>query len=298
MTRIATRPCHMPVAVVLLAILCAPSALLANQPLDLRVETAVTADNNVSRSRGAGNRLSDVSYGINIGKSHIIPLSEHTRLSLLGSVGAERFIRYTGLSKVFAGVNAEFQYRPSAEFDAPTFGVFGRGTAEQYESSLRDGYRYSVGARVLQPLATKLDLFAAVAYNVRDGKSRVFDNKEYSARVNFDYSLAAKGTLYGGGEIRRGDIVSTARPAPRFLDVAEAVIRDDAFTDTVRQAYRLRATTLIATVGYNLALQTDHSLDFSLQWVRSSSLARPSFPGADVIRYYGAQAGIAYLVRF
>ena len=298
MTCIATCPCQIPVAVVLLAILCAPGALLANEPLELRVEMAVTADNNVSRSRGTGNKLADVSYGINIGKSQIIPLSEHTRLSLLGSAGAERFIRYTGLSKVFAGVNGEIQYRPSAEFDAPTFGVFGRGTAEQYQSSLRDGHRYSVGARVLQPLGTELDLFAAVAYNVRDGKSRVFDNKDYSARVNIDYSVAAKGTLYVGGEIRRGDIVSTARPAPRYLNVAEASIRDDAFTDTVRQAYRLRAITLIATFGYNLALQTDHSLDISLQWVRSSSLARPSFPGADVIRYYDAQAGIAYLVRF
>lgn len=284
--------------VVLLGILCAPAALLADEPLGLRVEAAVISDNNVSRSRGAGDKLSDVFYGINIAKSHIVPLSEHTRLSLLGSAGAEKFNRHTGLSRVFAGVDGEFQYRPSGEFDAPTFGVFGGGTVEQYESDLRDGYRYTIGARVLQPLSTELDLFAALAYHVRDGKSRVFDNKDYSARLNLDYSLTAKGTLYVGGEFRRGDIVSTARPALSYSDVAEAVVRDDAFSDTVRQAYRLRANTLIATFGYNVGLQAGHSLDLWLRWVRSRSLARPSFPGADVIRYYDAQAGIAYLVRF
>ena len=285
------------IAIALLSILCTPPALFADEPLDIRVEAAVTSDNNVSRSRGA-DKLSDVSYGINVATSRNIALSSNTRLALQGSAGVERFTRYTGLSKVYAGFNGEFQYRRSADFDAPTFGLFARGTLERYESNLRDGYRYSAGARVLQPISTQLDLFAAVAYNVRDGKSTVFDNKDYSARMNLDYSLTSKSTLYAGGEFRRGDIVSTAQPALRYLDVAEAVVRDDAFTDGVRQAYRLRAATLIASLGYNLALQADHSLDLSLRWVRSTTLARPGFANAEVIRYYDVQAGVAYLFRF
>ena len=282
----------------MLPLFCLPGALLAEEPLDLRVQASVTSDNNVTRSRGDGDKLSDVSYGISASTVRNFPLTSNARLSVRGSAGAERFARYTGLSKLEAGIKGEVQYRPSADFDAPTFGIFAGGKVERYESTLRDGYRYSVGARVLQPLTTRLDLFAAVAHDMRDGKSTVFDNKDYSARLNLDYSVSQKATLYAGGEFRRGDIVSTARPALRYLDVADAVVRDDAFTDTPRQAYRLRATTVIATLGYNLALQPDHSLDLSLRWIRSTSLARPGWANAEAIRYYDVQAGIAYLVRF
>lgn len=271
--------------------------LRAEDSPGLNVEAAVTADSNVTRSRGA-DKLSDVALGVSLAKAHLLPLSANTRLAVLATAGAERFGRFSGLSRAYLGVNGEFQYRPSGEFDAPTFGVFVDSRLERYQSTLRDGYRYSLGARVLQPLSTELDLFAAVAYNVRDGKSRVFDNKEYAIRFNLDYAVGAKGTLYGGGELRRGDIVSTARPALDYVDVADAIVRDDVFTDTVRQSYRLRANTRLATVGYNLGLESGHSLDVSLRWVRSTSLARPSYPGAEAIRYYDAQVGIAYLIRF
>jgi hypothetical protein len=267
------------------------------EPLGLRVEATATADNNVTRSKGA-DKLGDTALGVGVSKSLVVPLSEYVRLTVLGTAGADRFSKYSGLSKVYAGANAEFQYRPSGEFDAPTFGVFADGRTEQYQSKLRDGYRYSVGARVLQPLSTSLDLFAAVAYNWRDGKSAVFDDKDYSIRFNLDYAVGAGGTLYGGGEFRRGDIVSTAKPALAYLDVADATVRDDVFTDPLRISYRLRANTVSAAAGYNLALKAGHSIDVSLRWVRSTSLDRPTYPGADLIRYYDVQAGIAYLVAF
>jgi len=279
------------------ALLGGSGALHADDSLGLRVEATATADNNVTRSKGA-DKLSDKSLGVGVSKSFVVPVSEYTRLSVLGTVGLERFARYAGLSKAYAGVNGEFQIRPSRDFDAPTFGLFADGRREQYRSNLRDGYRYSAGARVLQPLSTQLDLFAAVAYNWRDGKSTVFDDKDYSIRVNLDYAAGGGGTLYGGGEFRRGDTVSTAKPALAYLDVANAIVRDDVFTDPARVSYRLRAKTIIATVGYNLPLKAGHSIDLSLRGVRSTALERPTIPGAGVIRYYDVQVGIAYLVGF
>ena len=161
-----------------IALLGAPCALHAEDSLGLRVEGTVSADSNVTRSRGA-DKLSDIAYGISVAKTYMVPLSANTRLTVLGTAGMERFDRYHGLSRIYLDVNGEIQYRSSGEFDAPTFGVFLRSTVEQYQSRLRDGYRHSLGARVLQPLSTELDLFAAVARNVRDGKSTVFDNRDY-----------------------------------------------------------------------------------------------------------------------
>lgn len=273
--------------------------LLADEAeaLDIRVEGSVTYDNNIARSRGTGNVLSDVIYNINAGKNFIFPLTENVRATVLGTAGYEGFSRYSGLSRFFLGVEGELQYRPSGEFAAPTFGLFGRSAVDFYDSDLRDGYRYTVGGRVLQPLTDKVDLFAALAYNVRDGKSKVFDNKDFSARLNLDYSLSAKGTLYFGAEYRRGQTVSSARPELAFVDVAEAIVLDDAFNDG-RAAYRLKAKTWIATLGYSLGLQEDQSLDFSVRWVQSTAISRPTFPGAGIVRYYDTQATVAYLIRF
>jgi hypothetical protein len=284
-------------ATLCLGLASAPPALFADEALDIRVEASVTYDSNIARSRGAGNVLSDVIYNLNAGKNFVFPLDDHMRLTVLGNAGYEAFNRYSRLSRFFLGVEGELQYRPSGEFAAPTFGLFGRAAVDFYESDLRDGYRYTVGGRVLQPLTDRVDVFGALAYNVRDGKSKVFDDKEYSARLNLDYSLSAKGTLYFGAEYRRGQTVSSARPELAFVDVAEAIVLDDAFKDG-RGAYRLKAKTWIATLGYSHGLQEDQSLDFSVRWIQSTALSRPTFAGAGIVRYYDTQATVAYLIRF
>ena len=284
-------------AAVCLSALFASPSLLAAEPLDVRVEASVTHDSNITRSRGAENVLSDVIYNLNAGKSYLVPLSENARLSLLGTAGVEAFHRYRRLSRLFLGVEAELQYRPSAEFAAPTFGLFGRAAVDFYDSRLRDGHRHSVGGRVLQPLTDRLDLFAALAHNVRNAEGSPFDNKENSGRLNLDYSLSEKGTLYLGGEYRHGQIASTnlSNPAPGAVEVQE---RDDAFSNPDRTAYRLKARTGIVTIGYSHGLASDRSLDFSIRRVRSTVLPLGGVPLAETIRYYDTQATVAFLIRF
>jgi hypothetical protein len=286
------------VAALCLGVSCAPSALLADEALDVRVEASVTADNNITRSRGAGNKLGDTIYNLNVGKGGVFPLGQHTRLTLLGTAGLEAFGRHSGLSRAFLGVQGELQYRSSGEFDAPTFGIFGRAAADFYESRLRDGYRYSAGVRMLQPLTDRIEASGALACNVRDGRDSVFDNKDYSAKLNFDYAVSSRGALYLSGEYRRGQTVTTARSDPA-ANVIEAEVRDDAFSDVARQAYRLKAKTEIATLGYSHGLGGDQSVDLSLRWVRSTVLPQPgSVGGGETIRYYDTQVTAAYLIRF
>jgi hypothetical protein len=265
--------------------------------LGVLIDAGVRADNNVSRSRG-DDRLSDTIWLFTATKSHVIPLTPQTRISLSGLAGAERFTRYDGLSQVFAGLQGEFQYRASGEFSAPTWGIYGRAVAEAYESRLRDGYRYTAGVRVLQPLTDRIDLLGALTYNRRDGRSKVFDGDDYSARFNLDYAVSGKSTFYLGGEYRRGDAVSSAPQELDYVDIAQASVLDDAFPNSGRWAYRFKARTEIATLGYNLGLDEDQSLDFTLRWARSTALDRPTYAGANSVRYSDRQAGVAYLIRF
>ena len=266
-------------------------------PLDYRVEASAMYDTNIVRSRGPGNVLSDHMYNVNGVASLVHPLTENMRLKALGTAGYEAFSRYSRLSRFFLSAEGELQYRSSGEFAAPTFGLFGRAAVDFYDSTLRDGYRYTIEARVLQPLTDLVDVFGAIGYNIRDAKTKVFDLKDWSARVNFDYALAQKSTLYLGLEYRYGQSASSALPELAFVDIAQAIVRDDAFDDG-RGAYRLKARTGIVTLGFSHGLQEDQSLDLSLRWVQSTALDKPTFPGAGTIRYHDVQASVAYLIRF
>jgi hypothetical protein len=286
---------------VLLGALCSPAALLADESLDVRIEATFTADNNVTRAHAAADKLSDRSFGVTLNKSFEFPIpdSPHTRLLVSGSLGSETFQTYKGLSRIFLGVQGELQYRPSAEFDAPTFAAFVRSSRDEYESTLRDGYRNSVGVSVRKSVTDRIDAFGALAFNKRDGKSTVFDTADRSARVNLDYSLSRNGTIYLGGEYRRGDIVSTAPATLLAIDLAKALVRDDAFTDTPRIAYRLDARSVLATFGYNLAFGNGQAFDVSWRRVRSASTASPGFVSPDpTLRYYATQLSASYLIQF
>lgn len=284
------------------SVLCVAVGLLsaahADEPLNIHLEAKFTADDNVTRAQRSGDKLSDRSLGFSAAMNHVLPVSGQTRLVVVGKLGGERFDTYSGLSRTFVGIEGEYQYRASAAYDAPTFGLFGRGYRDFYESDLRDGYRYTAGVRALRSLTDRVDLYAELTYNRRDGSSEVFDGHDYAGLVNFDVSLSQKGTLYLNGQYRRGDVVSTARPALEYVDIAKAIVQDDVFTDTQRFAYRIEARTVIATVGYNVALAERQSLDFSWRWVRSSATSDPGFVGASPVRYIVNQLTLAYLLHF
>ena len=282
-------------AALLLSAAFAPAPLHAQVP-DINAEAGVTFDDNVNRARNPADRLSDRSYSLRLSTSRFFQVTANSRVSLQGFAGAERFSTYAGLSRTYIGAQAEFQYRASGEFLTPTYAVFGRTTAENHDSNLRDGYRHSVGVTVRKPVTDRIHLFGSLAHNIRDGKSTVFDTRETSARLNFDYSLTRSGTVYLGGEYRRGDVVSTVPPSLAAIGIAEASIRDDVFAGSF--SYRIKATTFMSTLGYNLAVHERGALDFSWTRVQSTPLRSPGFAIQGPSRYVVNQIGAAYLHRF
>ncbi len=120
-----------------------------------RAEASYTTDDNVTRAP-AGDALRDRMLGVRVSAVGVVPLSTRTRAAVQGYVGTQRFSTYTGLSNNFIGAQGDFSFRPSGEFGAPTYGVFVRTAKEEYESTLRDGYRHAFGATVLKPLTDRV----------------------------------------------------------------------------------------------------------------------------------------------
>lgn len=275
------------------------SPVYADKPLGISIEANITTDDNVTRGYGDGNVLADTFLGANLSKSFIYPVSIHTRGVLLGFAGFNGYFEYTGLSHYYAGAQGEFQYRTSGSFYAPTFVVAARYAAEEYQSEARDSYRGSVWVSVRKPITNKLQLFGALNYNWRDGKSVVFDTSDVALRVNTDFAISRRNTVYLGLEYHDGDIVSTGRPSLAYVDIAAAIVPDDAFNDTARYAYKIDGNTWLLNLGYNFAISAQQAFDASWRMVNATpaGVSGASY-AAGRIHYTVNQFSLAYMVRF
>lgn len=275
------------------------SSAWADQLLDTGLSVSYMTDDNVTRGAGEGNVLSDQILNIHLSEGLHFPVTSHSRLLLSGFAGFDAYQKYQGLSNNYLGAQGEFQYRRSGNFGSPIFGLYGRGWIENYESKLRDSTRYAAGLSIRKPLTDKIEVFGAVQYDYRDGNSTVFDDKDVAVRAHLDFAPAPRHSIYLGVEYRDGDIVSTALPSLGYVNIGQAIVRDDAFTDTTRYAYRIDATAWIGTLGYNFAFSERHSIDVSYRYAsaRPKNLADVTVaPGA--VEYNVNQIALSYLVRF
>jgi hypothetical protein len=230
-------------------------------------------------------------------KVGIYPETENSRVLLSGSLGGEKFRDYDGLSHVTAGVQGEYQYRGSAEFGTPIYAIFTKAYADQYKSSLRDGYHYTVGISVRDTVTDRIRFFSALAHNVRNSTSAVFDTQDNSARLNLDYSVTPAGTLYLGDEIRRGDVVSTGSASLENIDTAKVFVQDDAFPGGQMFSYRFDGKTVLMTLGYNIGFGPRDAIDFSWRRVQSTPDWRPTY-ATSPSSYIANQYSIVYLGSF
>lgn len=269
----------------------------------VRLEASYTRDDNVNRGTAA-DTLKDWTLGVRATATGAFSTSTHTRTIVQGFVGTERFNTYNGLSRNFIGAQGDFQYRAGGEFGRATYGVFVRAQAEDYDSTLRDGYRYALGVSVLKPWTDRIQLFGALTEFITDASSTVFDTKTTSLRGNVDWSLNNWNVIYLGADYRHGDSVSSLcrncdlTRTLGLLNTATSSVQDDAFSDTVRDAYKLKANTWIFSLGYNHAFTGRQSLDLSWRRVLSKGL-NPVAPATQSdINYYVTQYSVAYLARF
>ncbi len=260
----------------------------------LTFAAGITHDDNICRASDAPDKLSDNIYFLSANKSQMFPLTPHTGFKLTGFLDTEKYHTHAGLGHFSGGVQGDLLYRSSGEFGAPTYGAFVRIAGDQYESTLRSGSHGSAGLTFRKPLTDRIDLFAALAENMRRGKSDVFNTRDTSGRVNLDYALTTGQTLYLTGEYRKGDIVSSGQPSLSILDAATVFVRDDVFANFF--AYRMKGKTTLLTLGYNVALGPRDSVDLSWRRVQASPDFVPAY--AAPLQYTVNQMSASYLMSF
>jgi hypothetical protein len=264
----------------------------------VQIELGYTYDDNVTRGRAQDEVLWDQSLGLEVSASRAMRIDDHMRLVVTGLLSGEKFSNYNGLANLSGGLEAELQYRRSGAFDAITFAAFARGWLDNYASHLRDGSHYSFGVSARGAATDRIGLLGEVAWNQRHAQSEVWDLHDWSARVNLDYSLERRGTLYLTGEYRRGDVVSDGFATLVNVSLAQVFVLDDAFPNKQLFAYRSEARTWSSTVGYNLPLGNRTSIDLSWRRVQSTPTAHLDFDVQGSLRYVDNQYSIVLLKLF
>jgi PKD repeat protein len=264
----------------------------------VQLEAGYTYDDNVTLGRAHEDILWDQALWFDLSASRAFRVDDHARLVVTGLLNGEKFFNYNGLSNLSGGLEAELQYRRSGAFDAITFAAFARGWLDNYSSHLRDGSHYSLGVSARGALTDRLGLSGEVAWNQRRAQSEVWDLTDWSARLNLDYSLEERGTLYLNGEYRRGDVVSDGHATLVNVSLAQVFVSDDAFPGKDLFAYRSDARTWISTLGYNLPLGQRSSLDFSWRRVESTPTANLGFDVQGSLRYVDNQYTVVFLKLF
>ena len=264
----------------------------------VQIDFGYTYDDNVTRARDGDEILADQLLGFTASTGGIVRINDNTRGVVTGVLSGEKFKTWNGLSNLSGGLQAELQYRPSADFDAVTFGAFARGWLDNYESHLRDGGHIALGVDAQGALTDRIGVYGELAWNRRYAQSEVWDLNYYSARLNLDYSLGRSGTLYLNGEYRRGDTVSDGRATLVNVSLAQVFVLDDAFPGKQLFAYRFDARTWVGTVGYNLPLGARASIDISWRRAQGTPTEQLDFDVQGSLRYVDNQYSLFLLTVF
>jgi hypothetical protein len=259
----------------------------------LDAELAYVSDNNAPLAARDQDILRDHAVSLGLAyELHQSLASPNLRMVYRAQLRGERYAEYSGLSNVNGGITATLQYRPSARLLAPTFGVFGKVAAGEYESKMRNSTFYSGGVSWQQSLTDRLAFSVVVSGTVRDSDSLVFDTREGSFLVHVDQRFGRGHALYFSYNYLAGDIVSTGTPYLAIIDAARVIEPDDAFGGLAasRFAYQLDARTQVGTLGLSLALLPQHTLDLSVRYVHADA--------DGGLQYDRTLASVAYLVRF
>ncbi|MDD4965099.1 MAG: hypothetical protein PHI11_14400 [Gallionella sp.] len=242
-------------------------------------------DNNVTRSNTPLDIRSDKSISLISGVNRSFRLGENAGITLNGLLEAEKFQVYSGLGHVSAGFKGELFTRNYDEL--PQFSFFIQSMADRYQSKLRDGGHHSFGVSVFKE-GTIFDTTFSITRAIQNGQSAVFNTRHTSANIRLGHKFldsnsgSDRGSLHFSGEYQKGDSVSTGTPSLTLLDTATVFVKDDVFITPQLVSYRTKAQTFLMTLGYNIPIADDYSLDISWQGIASYSDVIPPFLSANV----------------
>lgn len=239
--------------------------LNAAETRHLDSELTLAYDDNVSRGAGGRDKLSDnvASAGVNLSQS--FRLGEHSGVLLRGGLRHNEYARYHDLSNLILTAEGVYRVQPVVSYSAPVLEL--ALSVDQLifrDSDIRDGQIARLDTGLSSRLTDRIRLRVGAGLEKRwADEGSVYDMTHRKLSLQLDYRLPGKSTLVFGWSRIFGDQVFTATAGPGYLNAAEAMDDDPVFG--TRGAYRLGAIANLVSLGFNLPINTNNSLDISAQ---------------------------------
>jgi hypothetical protein len=276
--------------------LAAPATADHHMAIHLGGDLGFGYDDNVGNAAGEADAIDSTTVTGGLNLDYTRTLSLNTGLLLRGAVQGDAYEGAEGLSSARLLLMSRLSHRPTGGFYMPTFAGWVSVAAVEFDSALRDGYEYRGGVFVSEPLTTAVSVRLGLAALERSADDAVFEAGHWSASLNLDWQVLPMLTLYGGYQHQDGDVVSSGSVPPKNHEpggggggywLVDAP--DDALDGQV--AYRLEATTAVATLGFNVPLSGALSIDGQLRRIDSGS-------STGETTYERLQALVSVLSRF
>lgn len=272
------------------------AALSAAETRHLDGELALTHDDNVNRGAGSQNERSDniLSAGINLSQS--FRLGESSGLLLRAGGRHSEYARYHDLSNLVLTAEAIYRAQPVPGYSTPVFDIaLGVDQLIYRDSDIRDGQIARLDAGLSSRLTDRIRVRAGAGLDKRWAKDGdVYDMSHRKLNLRLDYRLPSNSTITMGFSRIFGDQVFTAMPGPglgpgpSYINSANAIDQDPVFGTS--NAYRFDAISNHVSLGFNLPINSDNSLDISAE------LAEIDADGGN--NYRNKQLRFSWLHRF
>ena len=170
-------------------------------------------------------------------------------------------------------VNTRYRFALTSGFTSPIYSVGAKIGGREFDTEMRDATYVALSADLNKWITDAINMTAGLGLNAQESKSEVFDTSEARIFINFDTNFSRADLVYTTFTYITGDTVSSATPSLGILNVADAIEPDDAFggVETLQFAYRLKADTVVLTLGYNRIFTPDLSFDVSARFVESEA---------------------------
>ncbi len=200
-------------------------------------------------------------------------LDSFSILNYGASATYNKFDTFDTLDNYEVEVNTRYRFALSSGFTSPIYSLGAKIGGREFDTEMRDATFVVLSADLNKWITDTINMTTGVGWNAQESKSEVFDTSEARIFVNFDTNFSSTDLIYTTFSYITGDTVSSATPSVGIVDVADAIEPDDAFggIDANQFAYRLKADTVVLTLGYNRIFTPDLSFDLSARFVESEA---------------------------
>ena len=255
------------------------ACLLASHPATAAASWILDADaglvyeTNVGLAQKSPDKKDDVAFATALSTGWAFPLDDRNIFSLTGDLSGAAYAELHGLSHFAAGLTPAFRTKFGLGREAPWLRLWGSAARLEFQNSVRDGWRYRLGAGVGKRFGDRLTVRLDYTFEDRladHGRvvSRlpgdVFDTTSHTYAARVDVAVTDVLTLFTGYAWRQGDVVSTTRRNTEIFNGSTALTRDPVFGPDFF-AYRIDATVHSLTFGMSLALGERSSVNVSYE---------------------------------